>query len=150
MTAKESTVARCPKCGADDLWTSYHAPGCTRKHCSCSNCGAASNAQRHDEHLHRGCRVCHFDWTEDVRDAAPAEPNLPEGVLWALESEDFMAMVNEVSLAARGLPEHLSDAEREAKTCECGYPEKPCLRIMLRNGPPFPPRPCEPKAALRG
>lgn len=73
-----------------------------------------------------------------------AEPNLPEGVLWALKSEDFMAMVNEVSLASRGLPEHLSDAEREAKKCDCGYPEKPCLRIMLRNGPPFPPRPCEP------
>lgn len=28
--------------------------------------------------------------------------------------------------------------------CGCGYPEKECLRVVLRNGPPYPPRPCEP------
>lgn len=61
--------------------------------------------------------------------------------------EPFFAMVNEMSQASMGRPVHLSDAEREARKCGCGYPEKPCLRIMLRNGPPFPPRPCEPAAA---
>lgn len=30
--------------------------------------------------------------------------------------------------------------------CECGWPEKECLRRVLGNGPPFPPKPCEPKA----
>jgi hypothetical protein len=30
--------------------------------------------------------------------------------------------------------------------CTCGYPVQPCLRMVFRNGPPWPPRPCEPKA----
>lgn len=30
------------------------------------------------------------------------------------------------------------------KPCGCGYPKQECLRVVLRNGPPFPPRPCEP------
>jgi hypothetical protein len=29
--------------------------------------------------------------------------------------------------------------------CGCGWPDKPCLRVMLRNGPPFPEPPCEPE-----
>lgn len=29
--------------------------------------------------------------------------------------------------------------------CGCGWPDKPCLRVMLRNGPPFPKPPCEPE-----
>lgn len=65
---------------------------------------------------------------------------------------------------ARGLPtkpktgfDALSDADKaewaamileqrnpETKACGCGYPEKECLRVVLRNGPPYPPRPCEP------
>lgn len=45
--------------------------------------------------------------------------------------EDFNAMVAEMR-------------DPEAKACGCGFPVKPCLRIMLRNGPPFPSRPCEP------
>ena len=52
--------------------------------------------------------------------------------------EDFMEMVNEMHNAVNPDPHHPIHA------CECGYPEKPCLRIMLRNGPPFPERPCEP------
>jgi len=35
----------------------------------------------------------------------------------------------------------------ETKACGCGYPKKECLRVVLRNGPPYPPRPCEPKVA---
>ena len=33
----------------------------------------------------------------------------------------------------------------ETKACGCGYPKKECLRVVLRNGPPYPPRPCEPE-----
>lgn len=66
---------------------------------------------------------------------------------------------------ARGLPttpktgfDALSDADKaewaamireqhdaETKGCNCGYPKTECLRVVLRNGPPYPPRPCEPK-----
>lgn len=35
-------------------------------------------------------------------------------------------------------------------TCSCGFPGKPCLRMVLRNGPPYPPRPCEPIGPERG
>jgi hypothetical protein len=35
----------------------------------------------------------------------------------------------------------------ETKACGCGYPKTECLRVVLRNGPPYPPRPCEPKVA---
>jgi hypothetical protein len=35
----------------------------------------------------------------------------------------------------------------ETKACGCGYPKKECLRVVLRNGPPYPPRPCEPEPA---
>lgn len=65
---------------------------------------------------------------------------------------------------ARGLPttpktgwDALSDGDKaewtamvgemrapETKACGCGYPKKECLRVVLRNGPPYPPRPCEP------
>lgn len=34
----------------------------------------------------------------------------------------------------------------DTKECGCGYPDRECLRVVLRNGPPYPPRPCEPKA----
>jgi len=29
------------------------------------------------------------------------------------------------------------------KACRCGYPGRECLRVVLRNGPAYPPRPCE-------
>ena len=32
----------------------------------------------------------------------------------------------------------------DTKACGCGYPSRECLRVVLRNGPPYPPRPCEP------
>lgn len=51
--------------------------------------------------------------------------------------EEFLAMVREMRDPA-------------TKPCGCGYPAQPCLRIMLRNGPPFPPRPCEPIEASAG
>lgn len=38
-----------------------------------------------------------------------------------------------------------TDRDEQAAACTCGWPEKPCLRRVLDNGPPFPPEPCEPK-----
>ncbi len=56
--------------------------------------------------------------------------------------EEFLAMSSEMAVAKQGgVHPHASPG---VQPCECGYPEKPCLRIMLRNGPSFPSRPCEP------
>jgi hypothetical protein len=74
--------------------------------------------------------------TTVARDGSP----IPEVLLDPKLREPFMAMVNEMSNAVNPNPLYPVNA------CECGYPEKPCLRIMLRNGPPFPARPCEPLA----
>jgi hypothetical protein len=61
------------------------------------------------------------------------------------------AVVAEV--VTTGIPEPIRDEftamvvemrDADTKPCGCGYPEKPCLRVMFRNGPPFPARPCEP------
>lgn len=38
----------------------------------------------------------------------------------------------------------LEQRDPDTKACGCGYPQKECLRVVLRNGPPYPPRPCEP------
>jgi len=35
--------------------------------------------------------------------------------------------------------------ETHKEICVCGWPEKDCLRRELRNGPPYPPKPCEPR-----
>lgn len=56
----------------------------------------------------------------------PEEFTIPESI-----REEFNAMVAEMR-------------DPDAWECECGFPKKPCMRIMLRNGPPFPKRPCEP------
>lgn len=69
--------------------------------------------------------------------------------------------MSDVSRAARGMSAFVDDrrqylaskremgaAVREDEWCKCGWPEKDCLRRVLRNGPPFPPEPCEPRANL--
>lgn len=50
-------------------------------------------------------------------------------------------------VAWREMAAEMKDPNRAA--CACGYPEVPCLRIVLRNGPPYPPRPCEPRLPSR-
>jgi hypothetical protein len=56
----------CMKCGSDDIYTRYHARGCEKEACSCSRCDYSSLSRRHDEHLHRMCRGCGFDWIAEV------------------------------------------------------------------------------------
>jgi hypothetical protein len=51
---------------------------------------------------------------------------------------ELVAMAAEMREAERMGPPYIE--------CDCGYPKKPCLRLVLRNGPPWPSRPCEPKA----
>jgi len=65
----------------------------------------------------------------DSRFDSPVAPDIPS-VIPATIRDAMVAMAAEMH-------------EPSTKPCDCGYPEKPCLRIMLRNGPPFPARPCE-------
>lgn len=81
--------------------------------------------------------------TRDALAAVPEErPEAPDDPLAILGDgelrEHFLAMTTEMARA------HNPDPLHPIGRCTCGYPEKPCLRIMLRNGPPFPARPCEP------
>ena len=56
----------CEKCLSDEIRTVYHKQGCSDEACRCATCAYGSHAKRHDEHLHRFCQGCHFDWTDDV------------------------------------------------------------------------------------
>jgi hypothetical protein len=51
--------SRCPKCGGEDVATSYDAD---QYECSIS----ATRPKVNIEHLHRRCRRCDFDWCEGV------------------------------------------------------------------------------------
>lgn len=61
--------ACCPKCWHDEVGTFYrgdsHDYGC-REHrrgsFSTDECEVC-----HDEHFHRTCRRCHFEWREEVK-----------------------------------------------------------------------------------
>lgn len=70
MTPPGATVTllpeRCEKCGQTDIATQYHARHCHATECSFSRCWYGSHSKRHDEHLHRTCRTCGYDWTQDV------------------------------------------------------------------------------------
>ena len=61
--------AACAKCSGEDIYMDYHAQGCDREHCSCSNCSTNSHVKEHSEHLHYHCRTCHFDWIGATADA---------------------------------------------------------------------------------
>lgn len=56
----------CEKCGSVDIYTCYHAKGCNREKCSCTRCGYNDHNKRRDEHLHRHCHGCSWDWCDDV------------------------------------------------------------------------------------
>lgn len=70
MIAKRSL---CPKCGSKDIHTSYHAPGCSKESCNCNQCNYNDHSKEHDEHLHRYCRGCRYDWIDPVLDTSPSE-----------------------------------------------------------------------------
>lgn len=61
----------CSKCGSDDIGTTYHKQGCGKASCSCATCSYGSHAKSHDEHLHRFCRGCGFDWLDAVLSPDP-------------------------------------------------------------------------------
>jgi hypothetical protein len=71
MAAKRS-YSPCSKCGSDDVGTHYHAQGCSDPDCGdwCNKCSWGSHNKQHAEHLHRYCRMCHYDWIEPVLVAA--------------------------------------------------------------------------------
>lgn len=56
--------------------------------------------------------------------------------------EQWIEMTAEMKEAER-----LGPPLQPFEKCGCGYPKQPCLRLVLRNGPPYPPRPCEPEEA---
>ncbi len=60
----------CPKCGSTDISMSYHKQGCSDLNCSCAECSWGSHHNQHDEHLHRHCRGCQYDWIDPVLVAA--------------------------------------------------------------------------------
>ena len=66
--------AVCSKCLSVDLWTVYHGPEFPRD-CNCpefaSFRGLDPVHNKRPEHLSRGCRRCHFSWTEAIAEAKP-------------------------------------------------------------------------------
>lgn len=77
MNTEQSTPispVACAKCGGTEIGRIYHARGCDRDICSCSKCGYSDHNKDHDEHLHRYCRDCRYDWVEPVLayEAVPA------------------------------------------------------------------------------
>ena len=59
-------LPRCPKCGGDDCSVAYHLGGYILP--SENGCDCNSFSSRKGPHLHRKCRACSYDWTEDVRE----------------------------------------------------------------------------------
>ena len=62
--APAAFASDCPKCGFKDIATSYHP---RRSYCDPWS-RFTFNAQD-DEHLHRTCRRCGYDWTDAVLEA---------------------------------------------------------------------------------
>ena len=55
---------KCPKCGGDDICTRYHPTVYFSYACSYRDC-----SHEGDEHLHRYCRRCAYDWCQAPLDA---------------------------------------------------------------------------------
>ena len=47
----------CPKCGGQDISTRYHSKESAMDICWCSGIDM-------QEHMHRYCRNCHYEWLE--------------------------------------------------------------------------------------
>lgn len=70
----------------------------------------------------------------NILEKLPPGPKLTGfAALSPADQEEWRAMLTEMKNPATG-------------SCDCGYPGRECLRVVLRNGPPYPARPCEPKA----
>ncbi len=57
--------AKCPKCGGEDIYSSYHNDD-YQVHCVWNTEGAL---------IERGCRRCSFKWPEAPLDAKESEPH---------------------------------------------------------------------------
>ena len=71
-------------------------------------------------------------------DAIKRRQTVPQTAFEKLSEGDkaaWLAMTAEMKEAERLGPPYAE--------CGCGYPVKACLRVVLRNGPPYPERPCE-------
>jgi len=54
---------KCKKCGSIDIAVFYH---------SCwGDCDYGDKHKRQEEHLHKNCRKCGYDWVEDCLDKLP-------------------------------------------------------------------------------
>jgi hypothetical protein len=60
----------CPKCDGDDISVHWHRGGYTYSAAVKHKCGYGDFAKPSGEHLHHYCRVCGFDWFNDVREHA--------------------------------------------------------------------------------
>ena len=49
----------CPKCGGSDMYDRYHRQRTFGEDCSFSDIHRSG-----DEHIHRFCRTCQYDWLE--------------------------------------------------------------------------------------
>jgi hypothetical protein len=58
-----STEPRCPKCGHDDISTTYLRKG--------QGFGYTEPGYGEEERLRRGCRRCSYSWCEAPIDSAP-------------------------------------------------------------------------------
>ena len=85
----------------------------------------------------RGFAAVAVQWFDAiVRRHAPTKDPFAE--LSEENQAEWLAMVEEMREVER-----MGPPADEARACTCGYPKQPCLRVVLRNGPPYPARPCE-------
>ena len=56
-------MSKCIKCKSENVETKYHLDF---RACSRNVCGSFN--KRDDEHLHKYCNTCGYDWTEDTAD----------------------------------------------------------------------------------
>ena len=68
--------ARCIKCGGEDIWAQWKSGGWPNTCSTISKCWLSVSV----EHIHRGCRRCHYEWIE-----APLDSPVAQAVLAARE-----------------------------------------------------------------
>ena len=54
------TKLQCTKCGSKDISTTYHR--------NRNGCSFTQHNQDTNEHLHRTCRNCSYDWCDPTKD----------------------------------------------------------------------------------
>ena len=98
-------LAKCPKCGHKDVHTGYCASGRPAMICWLIV---------DDEHLHRYCQRCHYEWLEACLDptavqSVAAEYEKENLAQWILEAEQGRAEI-------KALIEHIKDVRPDPDT----------------------------------